>query len=139
MCRRENHSEGVLDKKKEREIANNYVEKLSISTPGLDTQVKFLSGGNQQKVCVAKWLTLDSEIIIIDEPTRGIDVGAKTEIYKILNDLVKEGKSVIMISSEMPELLGMCDRIYVMHEGRMKGVLNRNEFSQQRIMEMALL
>lgn len=84
-------------------------------------------------------MTLDSDIFIVDEPTRGIDVGAKAEIYKILNSLVGKGKSVIMISSELPELLGMCDRIYVMHEGKIKGELQRDEFSQQRILEMAIL
>lgn len=131
--------QGFLNRKKERELAKEYIDKLRILTPGLDTFVKFLSGGNQQKICIAKWLTLDSDIFIVDEPTRGIDVGAKAEIYKILNSLVGKGKSVIMISSELPELLGMCDRIYVMHEGKIKGELQRDEFSQQRILEMAIL
>jgi ABC-type sugar transport system ATPase subunit len=130
---------GLLNRKKEQDLAKQYVDKLRIAAPSLDTSVKFLSGGNQQKICIAKWLTLNTDVFIVDEPTRGIDVGAKAEIYKILNNLVSEGKSVIMISSELPELMGMCDRIYVMHEGRIKGELQRNEFSQQRILEMAIL
>jgi putative multiple sugar transport system ATP-binding protein len=95
-----------------------------------------LSGGNQQKVVLAKWLFTDPEVLILDEPTRGIDVGAKFEIYNIINDLAAQRRGVIMISSEMPELLGMCDRIYVMCEGALMGELTRAEASQERIMSM---
>ena len=98
---------------------------------------KNLSGGNQQKVVVAKWLATNADIIILDEPTRGIDIGAKYEIYLIMNRLVKEGKSIIMISSEMPELIGMSDRIIVMHQGSVSGELTKEEVSQERILEMA--
>ena len=99
-------------------------------------EVQFLSGGNQQKVVIAKWLFRGSEILFLDEPTRGIDVGAKAEIYRLINQLVKEGKTVIMISSEMPEILGMCDRIMVMHEGHKMGELMVEDASQEKIMAM---
>ena len=97
-----------------------------------------LSGGNQQKVLLAKWMFADPDVLILDEPTRGIDVGAKYEIYCIINSLVAEGKSVIMISSELPEVLGMCDRIYVMNEGKMVGELDAEEATQERIMAQIL-
>ena len=97
-----------------------------------------LSGGNQQKVVLSKWLFADPQVLILDEPTRGIDVGAKFEIYGIMNDLAAQGRGVVMISSEMPELLGMCDRIYVMNEGRIVGELARGEASQEKIMGMIL-
>ena len=95
-----------------------------------------LSGGNQQKVVLSKWLFTDPQILILDEPTRGIDVGAKFEIYTIMKDLAEQGRGILMISSEMPELLGMCDRIYVMNEGRIVGELGREEASQERIMAL---
>ena len=101
-------------------------------------EVGSLSGGNQQKVLVTKWIFADPDILILDEPTRGIDVGAKYEIYTIINQLVSEGKSVVMISSEIPELLGMADRIYVMSEGRMIAELSKEEASQEKIMELIL-
>ncbi len=129
---------GVISQKREHEQTVEFVNKLNIAAPSTQTPALSLSGGNQQKVVIAKWLMQDAEIFVIDEPTRGIDVGAKSEIYKILSALVAEGKSVLMISSEMPELIGMCDRIYVMHEGRMKGVVERSAFTQQKIMEVAL-
>lgn len=103
----------------------------------MEQLTKNLSGGNQQKVVVAKWLATNADIIILDEPTRGIDIGAKYEIYLIMNRLVKEGKSIIMISSEMPELIGMSDRIIVMHQGSVSGELAKEEVSQERILEMA--
>ena len=99
--------------------------------------VRNLSGGNQQKVVVSKWLARECPLLIMDEPTRGIDVGAKQEIYNIMNRLASEGVAIIMISSEMPELIGMADRILVMSEGRQTGILERSEFSQERILEMA--
>jgi len=128
---------GFVSNRKENATALDYINKLRISTPSADAQVNHLSGGNQQKVVIAKWLLVDSRIVIVDEPTRGIDVGAKVEIYNILNSFVQEGKSVIMISSAMSELIGMCDRIYIMHEGRIKGMLNRSEFSSETILKIA--
>jgi ribose transport system ATP-binding protein len=110
---------------------------LNIKTPSLEQKVKFLSGGNQQKVVVGKWLVADTEILIFDEPTRGIDVGAKSEIYKLLNDLTRQGKSIIMISSELPEILRMSHRVVVMCEGRVTGILNANEATQESIMKLA--
>lgn len=128
----------VIDSKKEREIAEKYQKNMAIKTPSLNQLVKNLSGGNQQKVILGRWLAADSELIIFDEPTRGIDVGAKYEIYKLMNDLVeKEGKAVLMISSEMEELMGMSDRIIVLAEGNMTGELSKGEFSQETIMAFA--
>jgi ribose transport system ATP-binding protein len=116
-----------------------YVQKLNIKTPSLDQFVKNLSGGNQQKVVIAKWLIKNSSILIFDEPTRGIDVGAKSEIYSLMNELVKEGKSIIMISSELGEVLRMSDRVVVMNEGRIKGILNIEDATQEKIMGLATL
>ncbi|NLF27577.1 MAG: sugar ABC transporter ATP-binding protein [Clostridiales bacterium] len=129
---------GIVRKRLVNRYGMEYAKKLRVIMPSLDTQVQFLSGGNQQKVVVAKWLMQDSEILILDEPTRGIDVGAKAEIYRLMTDMVREGKTVVVISSEMPELLGMCDRIMVMHEGRKKGELSRGEASQERIMALCV-
>ena len=125
---------GVIRNSKVKEYAGEYVKKLRIATPGIDTEVQYLSGGNQQKVVIAKWLMEDCDVIILDEPTRGIDVGAKSEIYGLMTELVKKGKGVIMISSEMPEIIGMCDNVIIMHERRMAGMLEREELSQQKIM-----
>ncbi len=124
----------VLDPDLERQIAEEYKEKLHTKCSGIEQLVGNLSGGNQQKVLLSKWMFADPDILILDEPTRGIDVGAKYEIYCIINNLVAEGKSVLLISSEMPELLGMCDRIYVMNEGRIVGELSRDEATQESIM-----
>ena len=110
---------------------------MLIKTPTLKQLVKNLSGGNQQKVILAKWLAANSELIILDEPTRGIDVGAKFEIYKLMNDLVEQGKTILLISSEMEELMGMSDRIIVLAEGKMTGELLKEEFNQDIIMRMA--
>lgn len=128
---------GVMDFKKENRILEEHKSALRIKTPSLDQLVRNLSGGNQQKVVVSKWLARECPLLIMDEPTRGIDVGAKQEIYNIMNKLASEGVAIIMISSEMPELIGMADRILVMAEGRQTGVLERDEFSQERILEMA--
>ena len=117
-------SHGVIDKDKEYAVAEDYRQKLRTKCPTVEQNVGNLSGGNQQKVLLAKWMFTEPDILILDEPTRGIDVGAKYEIYCIINQLVAEGKSVIMISSELPEVLGMSDRIYVMNEGKMVGELN---------------
>lgn len=133
-----NSTLSVIDSKKEKEIAEKYQKNMAIKTPSLNQLVKNLSGGNQQKVILGRWLAADSELIIFDEPTRGIDVGAKYEIYKLMNDLVeKEGKAILMISSEMEELMGMSDRIIVLAEGDMTGELSKEEFSQERIMAFA--
>ena len=128
---------GVVNNNKTRETGKRYVEALSIKTPGLQQKVKNLSGGNQQKVVIGKWLTADTEILIFDEPTRGIDVGAKSEIYHLLNQLAEQGKSIIMISSELPEILRMSHRIVVMCEGRITGELIAAEATQERIMTYA--
>lgn len=127
-------SVGLINNKKETAAVNKSVNELRIKTPGIGQQTLFLSGGNQQKVVVAKWLLTDPDICILDEPTRGIDVGAKVEIHKLISNLSKNGKAVIMVSSELPEIMGMSDRVLVMHEGRLKGELKRNEFSQEKIM-----
>ena len=128
----------VIDKDKEYAVAVDYKEKLKTKAPSVEQNVGNLSGGNQQKVLLAKWMFADPDILILDEPTRGIDVGAKYEIYCIINQLVAEGKSVIMISSELPEILGMCDRIYVMNEGRMVGELDGKDATQEKIMSYIL-
>ncbi len=128
---------GILNFKKMDELTDRFVKTLEIKTPSVKQEVRNLSGGNQQKVVVAKVLAADNDILIFDEPTRGIDVGAKQEIYKLMNSLVEQGKSILMISSEMEELLGMSDRILVLHEGRLSGELLKPEFSQDRILELA--
>ena len=122
-----------------RETALHYVDALSIKTPSVKQKAKNLSGGNQQKVVIGKWLTADTDILIFDEPTRGIDVGAKSEIYKLLNDLAQQGKAVIMISSELPEILRMSHRVIVMCEGRITGEMPVDEATQERIMKFATL
>lgn len=129
---------GVVDSYREIEAAEQYKKSLDIKTPSIEQLVRNLSGGNQQKVVLSRCLLAEPEIFIVDEPTRGIDVGAKYEIYTILNDLAKAGKSIIMVTSEMPEAIGMADRIYVMNEGEIKGCLDRAEATQERIMHMAL-
>lgn len=126
----------VLDKRREAQVAEGYRKQLAIRTPGVHQKVVNLSGGNQQKVVLSKWLFTEPQLLILDEPTRGIDVGAKFEIYTIMKDLAEQGRGVLMISSEMPELLGMCDRIYVMNEGRIVGELSRKEASQEKIMAL---
>jgi len=126
-----------INKKREKKLSSKYIQALDIKTPTMEQLVKNLSGGNQQKVAMSKWLAMDSDIIILDEPTRGIDVGAKYEIYILMNQLVKEGKSLIMISSEMPELIGMSDRILVMSQGSLVGELPREEVTQERILNLA--
>ena len=123
---------------KENLAAEEYREKLKTKTPSVQQAAGNLSGGNQQKVLLAKWMFADSDVLILDEPTRGIDVGAKFEIYCIMNDLVAQGKSVIMISSEMPEILGMCDRVYVMNEGRIVAEMDIADASQEKIMAAIL-
>ena len=123
--------------KKEESATARMIEALGIKTPSQETRVNSLSGGNQQKVVVGKWLLSEPELLIMDEPTRGIDVGAKSEIYSIMTEMAKDNKAIIMISSEMPELLGMCDRILVMCEGRSMGIFERHEFDQVKLMASA--
>lgn len=140
MATLDNYAKGLfIDDSKVKKDAEKYVELLSTKTPSVDQYVVNLSGGNQQKVVIAKWLIRDSEILIFDEPTRGIDVGAKSEIYSLMNQLVKQGKSIIMISSELTEILRMSDRIVVMCEGRKTGELSIEEASQEKIMKYATL
>jgi len=127
-----------INKLEESKTVQEYIKKLSIKTPSSEQLIKHLSGGNQQKVILAKWIMLAPKVLIIDEPTRGIDVGAKKEIYEVLNELKAMGKAIIMISSDMSEILGICDRILIMHEGEISGELPREEASQELIMKYAV-
>ena len=129
---------GVVDSLREVAAAERYRKSLNIKTPSITQIVRNLSGGNQQKVVLSRCLLAEPEIFIVDEPTRGIDVGAKYEIYTILNRLAAAGKSIIMVTSELPEAIGVADRIYVMNAGRIKGCLDREEATQEAIMHMAL-
>jgi ribose transport system ATP-binding protein len=126
-----------INKGKEKKITQKYIEDLDTKTPSADQLVVNLSGGNQQKVVIAKWLVRDSEILIFDEPTRGIDVGAKNEIYKLMNKLAADGKAIIMISSEMTEVLRMSDRVVIMCEGKKTGEIDISEATQENIMDKA--
>ena len=128
----------VLDKDAEYAAAEDYRKRLKTKTPSVEQLVGNLSGGNQQKVLLAKWMFAEPDILILDEPTRGIDVGAKYEIYCIINDLAAAGKSVIMISSELPEVIGMSDRIYIMNASRIVGEMAASEATQENIMSMIL-
>jgi ribose transport system ATP-binding protein len=127
----------VIQTRRERKVVDAQVESLRIKTPSIMQLAGNLSGGNQQKVVLAKMLATDCEILILDEPTRGIDVGAKQEIYDLMNRLAAAGKAILLISSEMPELIGMSDRILVMREGHIVGELTPDQYSQQTILEMA--
>ena len=129
---------GFINHKQEKEMADKFVKALEVKTPSNEQLVKNLSGGNQQKVVIAKWLANNPDILILDEPTRGIDVGAKKEIHQLMSDLANQGVAIIMISSELPEVLGMSDRVVVMHEGRIKGELDRADADQVSIMKMAV-
>jgi ABC-type sugar transport system ATPase subunit len=119
-------------------VTQDYVTRLRIQTPSLSQLVQNLSGGNQQKVVLAKWLATQAKLFILDEPTRGIDVGAKLEIHRLMDELVAQGTPIVMISSEMPEILGMSDRIYVMGDGRITGEFAHHEASQERILKCAV-
>lgn len=130
---------GMVNHQKEKAAAKEYMKQLKTKAPGEDTKCISLSGGNQQKVVLAKWLYTQADILILDEPTRGIDVGAKYEIYQLINQLVYDGKSVIMISSEMPEVLNMSDRIIVVHEGNYKGELTGKDMMAENVMRLAIL
>ena len=127
----------MLDHKKIGEVVDKSIQELSIKTPSAKTQIKNLSGGNQQKVIISRWLAKEPEVLIMDEPTRGIDVGAKYEIYSIIGRLASEGKTIIVVSSEMPELIGICDRIMVMCEGRITGIVEGEDMNQEKIMELS--
>ena len=126
-----------VNTKKESEVTQKYIDMMSTKTPSQQQVIGNLSGGNQQKVLIGRWLATDPQILILDEPTRGIDVGAKAEIYAIMNNLLKQGVSIIMISSEMPEIINMSDRVYVMAEGRIAGCIDHEEISQEAIMKLA--
>jgi rhamnose transport system ATP-binding protein len=131
-------SHGLIDRSAERRSAEGYVERLRIKTPSVATEVGALSGGNQQKVALARWLSIGPQILILDEPTQGVDVGAKAEIHALIQDLAERGLAIIMISSELPEILGMSDRVVVMHAGAVSGVLPRSDATQDRILALAL-
>jgi ABC-type sugar transport system ATPase subunit len=126
-----------LDGVREKQIAEDMRVSLNIKTPDIMRFTRDLSGGNQQKVALAKWLAASCDVLVFDEPTRGIDVGARYEIYKLMNDLCAQGKAIIMVSSDMEELLGMSDRIVVLCEGRKSGELRRGEFSQEKVLRLA--
>lgn len=130
-------NKGVISKKQENEFVNEMIEKLRVKTSSSEQIVKSLSGGNQQKVVIGKWLGIQPRILILDEPTRGVDVGAKKEIYHIMNELTEQGVAIIMVSSDLPEILGMSDRIVVIHEGKITAILNRDEANQEKIMQAA--
>ncbi|MCC8167203.1 MAG: ATP-binding cassette domain-containing protein, partial [Planctomycetes bacterium] len=129
---------GVVRRQSERLAVRDKITSVRIKTPSPNQLVNNLSGGNQQKVVISKWLLTDPQILILDEPTRGIDVGSKAEIYNLVGDLVMKGMGVIMISSELPEVIGLSDRVVVMHEGVFCGILDRSELSQESIMACAL-
>jgi len=128
----------VVDAARERALAHKWVEELRIKTAGIEQEVSRLSGGNQQKVVLAKWLAADVDVLFMDEPTRGIDVGAKVEIYELMNRLTAQGAGIVMISSELPELLGMSDRILVMYQGRVQALLAAEEATQENVLRAAL-
>jgi putative multiple sugar transport system ATP-binding protein len=129
----------IIDQNAEIKDAREYTKSLDIKTPSIEQKVLYLSGGNQQKVSLAKWLYVSPDVMILDEPTRGIDVGAKFEIFKIMNQLVDQGMSIIMISSELPEILGMTDRIYVLSSGKITGELNTIAADQETVMRYATM
>ena len=132
-------SGGIIDNKKEEEISGKYVKDLSIATPDVNREVRMLSGGNQQKTVLAKWLCADADVLIFDEPTRGIDIGARVEIYRLMNDMASRGKAILMISSDMAEVIGMSDRVYVMREGRVVGQVDKEHMTEDILGQMMML
>ena len=128
---------GVIQKKKEYEETAKYIEQLKVRCAGVEQSVGSLSGGNQQKVVIAKWLRTMPDVLILDEPTRGVDIGAKKEIYTIINQLAEQGVAILMISSELPEVIGMADRVLVMHEGKQTAILSKGQLTQEAIMHYA--
>ena len=131
-------SVGLISRPKENAVANDMRERLRIKAPTIESAVRGLSGGNQQKVVLAKWLSLDPKVLIFDEPTRGIDIGARAEIYALMRGLAEAGSAILMISSDMEEILGLSDRIAVMREGRLTGILTRDEASEEAVMRLAV-
>jgi ABC-type sugar transport system ATPase subunit len=127
----------IVSVREEKKVVEKFMKKLSIKAPSMDTKIRNLSGGNQQKVVVAKWLVKSPRILIMDEPTRGIDVGAKYEIYTLMRELTKQGLSIIMISSELIEIIGMCDRCLVVGNGKAAGILERSELTEEKVMRLA--
>ncbi len=130
-------SNGFMRKEKEQSLVTDMIQRLRIRTSGGTQQVKSLSGGNQQKVVIAKWLGINPQVLILDEPTRGVDVGAKKEIYSIMNELAERGVAIILVSSELPEIMGLADRVLVLHEGRLKATIEKQDMTQERIMHYA--
>jgi ribose transport system ATP-binding protein len=128
---------GLVSRREQRKQARKMIEDLNIRTPGPEQEIRYLSGGNQQKAVIGKWLLADSKVLIMDEPTRGIDVGAKVEIYELMNELTENGAGILMISSDLPEVLGMSDRILVMSGGRITGELSVEEANGENVMELA--
>jgi ribose transport system ATP-binding protein/inositol transport system ATP-binding protein len=128
----------IWNRKKEESIVDSHIKSLNIRTPHQEQLILNLSGGNQQKVVIAKWLATEPKVLIMDEPTRGVDVGAKAEIYTIMNSLAKQGISIIMISSDLPEIINMSDRVMVMREGKLAGILEKDEIGQEQIMRFAV-
>lgn len=124
---------GILSPRKERQKAKEYVEKLRVQPPDLERRVQYLSGGNQQKIVIGKWLAVGPKVLIFDEPTRGIDVGAKAEVHTFMDQLANEGNAILMISSELPEIMGMSDRIYVMYDGAVAGEFSRDASAEEII------
>ena len=129
---------GILDLRGEREVAEGFRQRMHIRLHGTEQRVRTLSGGNQQKVVIARWLAADCRLLILDEPTRGVDVGAKAEIYELIGELAGRGVAIVLISSELPEVLGLCDRIGVMRERKLAGILTRAEATQERVMALAV-
>src|SRR4029077_17403353 len=129
---------GLVDRKAERDLAQRYIGQLRIKAESVESNAGTLSGGNQQKVALARWLATNPAILILDEPTQGVDVGSKAEIHKLMVDLAERGLAILMISSELPEILGMSDRIAVMREGTIRGILSREQATQDKILTMAL-
>ena len=129
---------GLVRSGREEVVAEKQVDSLQIKSPGIEAIVRNLSGGNQQKVVLGKWLAMDPKVIILDEPTRGIDVGAKAEIYKLMRELAGQGTVILMISSDMEEILHVSDRVMVMHEGRISGLLERQDCTEENIMHLAV-
>jgi ribose transport system ATP-binding protein len=135
--KRDQKQAGFLDISKEQEISDEMIKAMRVKTPNEDQVIRFLSGGNQQKVVLGKWLAMKPKVLLLDEPTRGIDVGAKSEIYTLMEELAESGVAILYVSSEMEEVLGMADRALVMHEGRITGELSRDELSEESVMRLA--
>ena len=129
---------GRIDRVKEQSIVGDLVASLSVKTNSVFDDVSSLSGGNQQKVSLMKWLAAWGKVLVLDEPTRGVDVGAKSEIYRIINNLAEQGIAIVMVSSEMPELIGECDRVIVMHQGRVAGELQKDQITEQNMIRLAM-